>query len=104
MVSKCANPECCEVFRYLHQGKIFLLSPTPEVQMVTGNAYPSLYERFWLCDKCSREMTVVWGGTQAKLMPLPMKAGQASLTAESDNRMSKGRLRGHAASVGADDG
>src|ERR1700752_692239 len=30
MLSKCANPECSEILRYLHQGKIFCLSPTPE--------------------------------------------------------------------------
>ena len=101
MVSKCANPKCSEVFRYLHQGKIFLLSPTPEVEMVTGHAYPSLYERFWLCDKCSREMTVVWGGTQAKLVPLPIGAGQTPLP---HNGMSRGRMRGRAASVGRDEG
>ena len=32
MLSKCANPECFEQFRYLHQGKIFLLTPPPELQ------------------------------------------------------------------------
>lgn len=103
MLSKCANPECSEVFRYLHQGKIFLLSPTPEVQMVAGNAHPSLYERFWLCEKCSKQMTVVWGGTQAKLMPLPMMSEEARLTPESNQRVNKGRLRRHAAAAGQDD-
>ena len=71
MVSKCANPTCSERFLYLHQGKIFHLTPTPEVEAVNGCFPPSLYERFWLCDKCCKEMTLVWGGTEAKLVPLP---------------------------------
>jgi hypothetical protein len=70
MVSKCANPTCSERFLYLHQGKIFQLSPTPEVEEVGGGFPPSLYERFWLCDKCCKEMTLVWGGTEPKLVPL----------------------------------
>jgi hypothetical protein len=71
MVSKCANPRCSERFLYLHQGKIFQLSPTPEVEAVGGGFPPSLCERFWLCDKCCKEMTLVWGGTGPKLVPLP---------------------------------
>ena len=73
MVSKCANPTCSETLLYLHQGKIFHLTPTPEVEAVNGCFPPSLYERFWLCDKCCKEMTPVWGGTEAKLVPLPAK-------------------------------
>jgi len=70
MVSKCANPTCSETFLYLHQGKIFQLTPTPEVEAVGGCLLPSLYERFWLCDKCCKDMTLVWGGTEVKLVPL----------------------------------
>jgi hypothetical protein len=71
MVSKCANPACSEKFLYLHQGKIFQLTPTREVEAVGGGFTPSLSERFWLCDKCCKEMTLVWGGTEARLVPLP---------------------------------
>ena len=72
MVSKCANPECSERFLYLHQGRIFQLTPAPEIA-VGGGFAPQLYERFWLCDKCSKTMTLVWGGTEAELVPLPAK-------------------------------
>jgi hypothetical protein len=72
MVSKCANPTCSERFLYLHQGKIFQLSPTPEVEEIGWGFLPSLYERFWLCDKCCKEMTLVWGGTEPKIVPLPV--------------------------------
>ena len=71
MVSKCANPACSERFLYLHQGKIFQLTPTPEVEAVGRGFPPSLYERFWLCDKCCKEMTLVWAGSEAKLVAFP---------------------------------
>ena len=80
MLSKCANPKCSEIFRYLHQGKIFSLAPTPEVQTVTG-MLPGLEERFWLCERCAREMTLVWGGAQVKLVALPKKRGRARASA-----------------------
>lgn len=73
MLSKCANPACSEQFRYLHQGKLFQLSPVPDVEAMTGIFLPQLYERFWLCDRCCKEMTLVWGGTEAKVIPLPPK-------------------------------
>jgi len=71
VLSKCANPECSEQFRFLHEGKVFQLTPTPEVQEMSEGAFPGLYERFWLCDRCSKEMTLIWAGTHAKLVPLP---------------------------------
>ncbi len=71
MVSKCANPECSERFLFLHQGKLFQLMPTPEVAATQQDFFPVFHERFWLCDKCCKTMTVVWGGTHAKVMPLP---------------------------------
>ena len=71
MISKCANPACSEKFLHLHEGKIFHLSPTPDVEAATGGFAPALYERFWLCDRCSKQMTLVWGGTEAKLVELP---------------------------------
>lgn len=71
VLSKCANPECSEQFRFLHEGKVFHLTPTAEVEVMSEDVFPSLYERFWLCDRCSKQMTVVWTGTHAKLVPLP---------------------------------
>ena len=74
MLSKCANPECSEQFRFLHEGKVFQLTPTPEVQEMSEDVFPALYERFWLCDRCSKKMTLIWAGTHAKLVPLPAEA------------------------------
>jgi len=107
MLSKCANPECSEIFRYLHEGKVFYLAPTPEVLIATGMQDPSLHERFWLCDRCSKEMTLVWAGTQVKLVskPAPTKPKDALPQPPAPaTHWPRGRLRGRAALAGRGDG
>lgn len=99
MLSKCANPECSEVLRYLHQGKIFHLSPTPELEAAALN--PALYERFWLCDRCSKIMTIVWGGTEVELKLLPAATALTTPTPRPGTLRRRGRRR--AASAGGDD-
>ncbi len=103
MLSKCANPECSEILRYLHEGKIFYLAPTPEVESLTTlNA--KLHERFWLCSRCSRRMTLVWDGTGITLMPLPANAVAAPAPAKNQGIGMLGkRGRARAASAGRED-
>ena len=96
MLSKCANPECNEQFRYLHQGKLFHLSPTPEIQAQSDESYEALYERFWLCDQCCKRMSVVWDGTQAAIVSLP--ATERSHSKDQNDRVQTSRKR--AASAG----
>jgi hypothetical protein len=103
MLSKCANPECSEVLRYLHEGKIFYLAPTPEVQITTGLWHPELHERFWLCARCSKKMTLTWGGTKVKLERLPSKAAATPLPPAPKNWMRRRRLRPRAAFAGRED-
>ena len=67
---KCANPNCSQQWHYLREGKLFHLSPTPEIEALIGDSLDALYERFWLCDRCAKQMTVVWGGTHVQLIPL----------------------------------
>lgn len=50
MISKCANPGCHAVFRYLHEGKLF------EFEM-RSEAVREI-ECFWLCDTCASTMTL----------------------------------------------
>ena len=103
MLSKCANPKCSEILRYLHQGKIFCLAPTPEVQSVTGVPIPAFEERFWLCERCSKTMTLVWGGTQVKLVRLPLRAAVPSPPLSNSNQKRKRNRRAHATSAGRED-
>jgi len=103
MLSKCANPECSEIFRYLHEGKIFYLAPTPEVQIATQMLNPALEERFWLCTQCSKEMKLIWGGTQVKLVHLPVKAVTLPPPAAPNNGLRRRRPRARTASAGRED-
>lgn len=105
MLSKCANPECSEILRYLREGKLFYLAPTPDVQIATGKLYPSLQERFWLCDRCAKEMTLTWEGTKVKVVPLAIRAGQVNAVPArvADNPLKRRRPRVRAASAGRDD-
>ena len=103
MLSKCANPECSEILRYLHDGKIFYLAPTPDIRIAMGRLRPALRERFWLCARCSKEMTVVWGGSHVTLVRLNEKmAASASATAPS-LAFGGRKLRARAASAGRED-
>jgi hypothetical protein len=60
MLTKCANPNCHEPFRYLHKGKLFLL----KVCRNEGSEKPEMASRrehleyFWLCTRCSGAMSV----------------------------------------------
>jgi hypothetical protein len=61
MVTKCANPSCGASFRYLRGGKLFLVDLH---QSSTGSERGStpvkkrVVEYFWLCDRCSSELTI----------------------------------------------
>jgi hypothetical protein len=107
MLSKCANPECSESFRYLHEGRIFHLAPTPEVRITMGKFQPALHERFWLCTRCSREMTLIWGGTQIRLAPVDKVVRLAvplpKTQGEDKHAPKRKRLRARAASAGRED-
>ena len=95
MLSKCANSDCSEQFRYLNQGKIFYLAPTPEVQIAMGMPTSSLQERFWLCARCASEMTLIWNGGRVKPVRLPTKteAVKAPSPQATGHHRRRGRLR-----------
>lgn len=67
MVTKCANPDCNNVFRYLKGGKLFLVDMPP---IVPTSALSRLeaelckkgarYEYFWLCEECAPRMTLTF--------------------------------------------
>ncbi len=103
MLSKCANPECSEIFRYLHAGKIFYLAPTPDIQIAMGMQHPALFERFWLCAECSKEMTVVWDGMQAKVVRLSEKAAALAVAPAKKKEDGARRSKARAASAGRED-
>jgi hypothetical protein len=64
MLSKCASPACSNPFRYLHEGKLYLVeskasSGGRELPADVKLASRSLALEFaWLCSSCSRYMTI----------------------------------------------
>ena len=64
MLSKCANPTCSTTFRYLNEGKLYLIDS--KAALVRNGLQAELryagkscsYEYFWLCSSCCREMTI----------------------------------------------
>jgi hypothetical protein len=63
MMSKCANPICSSVFRYLREGKLFQI-PAAKIRRVSGPQRidaPKISARdefFWLCGNCCKELTI----------------------------------------------
>jgi hypothetical protein len=66
MVTKCANPSCSAVFRYLRGGRLFLFETTnkmptavpPSSETGFGKSEFRSGEYFWLCEKCAKGMTI----------------------------------------------
>ena len=76
MVSKCANPNCFATFRYLHEGKLFVMEEHESGALRAASHPPRC---FWLCAQCSRTLAVsfdVRGRT--RLIPVPTATGPRS--------------------------
>jgi len=62
MLSKCASPSCSTPFRYLHEGKLYLIGRKP----ASGGRTPPAdfkysgnsraLEYVWLCSSCCRDL------------------------------------------------
>lgn len=62
MLAKCANPFCDQAFRYLRDGKLFLLERPRHARKAEKNGTAGRkqdLEYFWLCARCSAAMIVV---------------------------------------------
>ncbi len=63
MLSSCANPSCVRKFRYLHEGKLFLLqssrNTTERSSRVDFAGHVEHLHYAWLCDRCSQTFEVV---------------------------------------------
>jgi hypothetical protein len=64
MLGKCANPGCPAAFRYLHEGKVYLVDCKAAFAKrktgTSGKLAGALYKReyYWLCASCSRDLTI----------------------------------------------
>lgn len=81
MLAKCANPPCFASFRYLHEGRLFVLDVSDDAD-TDGQCRNERLEAnglryFWLCDTCHRSMTVVARkGREAEVVPFTALQGE----------------------------
>jgi len=63
MLSSCANPSCVRKFRYLHEGKLFLLQSSRNENTTSKRVdfagHVDHLHYAWLCDHCARVFEVV---------------------------------------------
>ncbi len=62
MVSKCANPSCSAIFRYLHQGRVFAFTTKseggPHASGSKSEGKSTKTEYWWLCNECCEKFEV----------------------------------------------
>jgi hypothetical protein len=78
MLSKCANPSCHSIFRYLHEGKVFRLERRHDND---PNVHAKDFEYFWLCSTCAAFLTIVFeqDGIQVRSSRLQLASGAVAL-------------------------
>lgn len=60
MLSKCANPACPTTFRYLHEGRLYVIAPRETVARYKprSSSTSGQLEYAWLCSSCSLYLTI----------------------------------------------
>lgn len=82
MLAKCANPSCHAPFLYLREGKLYQMEVGPEMLArapqdnnqagLTGDRKPARHlEFFWLCGRCSRQLTLSFDRGRGVVVPVP---------------------------------
>ena len=61
MLAKCANPSCHVPFRYLHEGKLFVVPKRPKGSgdgSANSTQGASCLDYYWLCHACANNLRV----------------------------------------------
>jgi hypothetical protein len=60
MLSKCANPNCRTTFRYLHEGKLYVIAPEKSLagHKPKCSSKSRQLEYAWLCSSCCLYLTI----------------------------------------------
>ncbi|HWR14253.1 MAG TPA: hypothetical protein VN577_05470 [Terriglobales bacterium] len=75
MLRKCVNPFCNRPFRYLSQGKLFVVEfPRRAIDHLSHRIAGR--EHFWLCEECAKFMTIAvrreFDSVAVKIINLPV--------------------------------
>ena len=68
MLSRCLNPGCKTLFRYLSHGRVFTVERF--VTSPDGLNTERMIEHYWLCEPCSRSLKVVVENGVATTVPI----------------------------------
>jgi hypothetical protein len=78
MLHKCANPDCSAQFLHMTQGKLFVVEKQAPRRsrsgpyMLRAKSVVRQIEHYWLCDDCSRFLTLVFDPRRGtRTIPLP---------------------------------
>ncbi len=74
MVAKCANPTCSASFRYLHEGKLFVMEAVSGQEANGELRSPSSKtlrdaNYYWLCGRCCHNLTIARDHKGIKVIP-----------------------------------
>lgn len=74
MLSRCANPACGKPFRYLKEGQMFVAEwanagDSCQLSDQASNERRGRREMFWLCEDCSRTLTLTVKGSEVVAIP-----------------------------------
>lgn len=61
MLAKCANPNCSNTFRYLHEGRLYLVDSSWAITNRNGSVEGTTRrtpEYAWFCSSCCRHMAI----------------------------------------------
>ncbi len=98
MLHKCANPMCVNLFRSMHQGKLFVVeseceenqSPIQRNGSHKSRAARRL-EHYWLCDECVPQVTLTFTKGLGLLM-LPLLPPQSAEAKKPVNSLRRNEL------------
>ena len=91
MLSKCANPDCSAPFRYLHDGRLYVVDSRVALAGRKPRCSKSEQLKFaWLCSSCSLYLTIQIDhefGTRVVGKLEAANASEFSTRADDENRM-----------------
>lgn len=86
MLRKCANTACLNLFRSMHQGKLFQVATEPVSRDREGGRRPVAHlEHYWLCDECSPHFTLTFAGAGGLIVVPLISPGERRMPAHSNS-------------------
>ncbi len=95
MLSKCANPTCPTTFRYLHEGRLYVIASKETLggHKPSRSSKSGQIEYAWLCSSCSLYLTIQIDeefGTRVVRKFEPNNASKFGTPANDRNKMDTG--------------